>query len=536
MTDRVLFRERMSLRSIDLDDEHAYHRERQALHNACPHGPGVVLGLAVTVDDDLRQATVAPGVAVSDAGRILVLREAQSIALDASSSWSLWLVAVDDEGDAATVTRCEPDSPPCAGRGVRIADATESEAWRIPCALSASAIVEPSGRVDVQIGARALSDPFHFLIRTGDHARVGIRRTGLTTIDGTLRIGSDGGLTVGDRSSMRPAKLAFRAAAPSGRPWSVQYVRHPAEPEGIDALRVSSGPPGEAGTLEDRVEIGGWRNPFERLVTMATGRLLTIHGSLRVLGRFRLAPLEADPSNPIFKGLLLSATIMGFRHGAAEGHITVAIVGPTIVPTRETWTGVVRITKAVAGTDPQLLSMLVTIDDGIGTSYALGGLTPIEPGVWEKPIPHEWAQPATRRVGAIVTARKDELKIVGEATTTIVVERAPQVAPVFEGEMTVGEPAVGAVGVTNQSGRAIEVTAVEVQVLDGTVPLPSTVTPTAVHLEPDRKELIPVSIPASMVAGEHTVEVGVRYRWTTEQKPWTATSVVKIVFAPPPIP
>jgi cytoskeletal protein CcmA (bactofilin family) len=119
----------MYLCTADFRTEQIYHRYARELLNSGIFTPGVVEGLTVTLDGDAlpTQATVSPGRALDDGGRLMVLADDAQVPLDALVSGHIYSIIVnydeandDPPGDKATRTVEKPNvqlvaRPPAAG-------------------------------------------------------------------------------------------------------------------------------------------------------------------------------------------------------------------------------------------------------------------------------------------------------------------------------------------------------------------------------------------------------------------------------------
>jgi hypothetical protein len=94
------------LQEPDFTAEQEYHLDRQRRHNRHLHTPGIAHGLAVTAAVNTNSVSVAPGTAIDDQGRQVVLHEPATVGFDSSHNGQSVLVVISyaqEESDDATV-------------------------------------------------------------------------------------------------------------------------------------------------------------------------------------------------------------------------------------------------------------------------------------------------------------------------------------------------------------------------------------------------------------------------------------------------
>lgn len=92
------------LQEPDFTAEQEYHLDRQRRHNRQLHTPGIAHGLTVTVNTS--SVEVAPGTAIDDQGRQIVLHEPRTVGFedDFNGNWVLVVISYEqEESDVATV-------------------------------------------------------------------------------------------------------------------------------------------------------------------------------------------------------------------------------------------------------------------------------------------------------------------------------------------------------------------------------------------------------------------------------------------------
>jgi hypothetical protein len=85
ITERMNYYDGEFLKAVDFQTEQAYHVDRQRRHNQYLHTPGIANGLDVTATTGSSQVTVAPGTAVDDQGRQIILPGPGAATVDLSS-------------------------------------------------------------------------------------------------------------------------------------------------------------------------------------------------------------------------------------------------------------------------------------------------------------------------------------------------------------------------------------------------------------------------------------------------------------------
>jgi hypothetical protein len=260
---RVHYRDGQRLDAADLADEREYHRARRARHLLAPHRPGIVHGLQLEVDDG--SLVLHPGVAVDPAGRLIVVSVRHDLATSITSLLqaadpSQRRVAVllmarepparavfrgrrqcaaDDVGDRPDVCLILGDTTPPAGAvfvgAVTLTDGGAfdllADAEPVFAKQLGGAVYAPRGDVDLYIGARNQSDPYHLALRVRDEAtgatldRLAIGRDGWTRLTGALHL--LGGRARLDLATTDPAttlRLTARRPGPGGTAIAVKVV------------------------------------------------------------------------------------------------------------------------------------------------------------------------------------------------------------------------------------------------------------------------------------------------------------------------
>ncbi len=369
---RVHYFERQFLRTQDFADEQAYHIAMRRRHNIAHHTWGIVHGLELVAEEG--NLFVQPGMAVDGYGRELILAERQPLSIAAfvekgSDVLDVWLVynrvgsdvaprgyvGCGADGDAGFYrwqeqplvrlakpedptnprqpesvpagdldfdpSRTPPDDPQedwpvFLGRVLR-APANPDQPYSVDLAdrpyvgLVGEAVVAPSGRARVQIGAEQEADPWRFAVFVPDpeahpeaypaagqpQPSLGINAAGETTVNGHTTLHGDLTLAGGAiEFQVGPARSRSDPEAP--RPWRIyRYFRAASTPQESDVyeLRVEMAG-GTAG--RNQVVIGTWSADAETFVpclTIADDCTVTVHGNLVVEGSLIEQQKRADP-------------------------------------------------------------------------------------------------------------------------------------------------------------------------------------------------------------------------------------------------
>lgn len=360
---RVRYYERQFLRTQDFRDEQAYHLALGRRHNIAHHSWGIVFGLELEVDAEGR-LFVRPGMAVDGYGRELAVPERSNLDVglfDARDSNELDVALVYAQSAVGAAPppvkgcdttdrsadrirelpelRLEAHDPSFADvrapRGVPPGDIpfepgrappAESSEWPValgrlrrtrespdkPWAYSVvpsprpyaglvgEAIVAPSDRARVQVGAEQPDDPRRFAVFVQDPTNPALRGAPALAIEAGGKIELRGDATIHGDLTMDGGAIAFEvgpARARQARPW--QIYRHvetgPAQgapaPSGDAARREAS----EELRIEmqgggkglNRVVVGAWSvdtNAFAPCLTIADDCTVTVHGDLIVEG------------------------------------------------------------------------------------------------------------------------------------------------------------------------------------------------------------------------------------------------------------
>lgn len=359
---RVRYYERQFLRTQDFRDEQAYHLALGRRHNIAHHSWGIVFGLELEVDAEGRPF-IRPGMAVDGYGRELALPERRDVdtgLFDARDSDELDVALVYAQSAVGAAPppvrgcdtadrsadrirelpelRLEAHDPSFADvrapRGVPSGDIpfepgrtppAESSEWPValgrlrrtrespekPWAYSVvpsarpyaglvgEAIVAPSGRARVQVGAEQPDNPRRFAVFMQDPASPALPVAPALAIEADGKIELRGDATIHGDLTMDGGAIAFEvgpARARQARPW--QIYRHvetgpaqgPPAPSGDAAKEASEELRIEmqgGGKGLNRVVIGAWSvdtNTFAPCLTIADDCTVTVHGDLIVEG------------------------------------------------------------------------------------------------------------------------------------------------------------------------------------------------------------------------------------------------------------
>ena len=207
---RVSYRERQRLSAADLEAEQAYLLDLDARHNLRQHSAGIVRGLFLGTD--LAGAPVVhPGLAVDSLGReVLIFADTPIAGVEGEGCFDVWLL------------HCRMPGPEPCGRGtfqrwnehaiviatpVGDGDDPVSPAddavhlGRLNCpspdgafiSAIAARVVDPAGRVSLQVGPAAGRDRNGFVVTATDAAgtaitRLAIDRQGTNLVHGTVNL------------------------------------------------------------------------------------------------------------------------------------------------------------------------------------------------------------------------------------------------------------------------------------------------------------------------------------------------------------
>jgi len=374
---RVHYFARQFLRPQDFSDEQAYHIAMRRRHNIAHHLWGIVRGLELAVEGDA--LFVQPGIAVDGYGRELILSARRPLPTGAfvdkgSDVLEVWLV-YDRVGsnqappgyagcgpsgevpfyrwqeqplirldipDPAFLNRRAPKSVPVGDLNFdpsRTPPDDPTDDWpvflgqlrrdpsnpaqpysvdpadRPYVGLVGEAVLAPSGRARVQIGAELQTDPRRFAVFVPEADGGVDPLPPRLEIDGEGKVGIRGDATLQGNLIMAGGTIEWRAGtrAPQALPWRVYRVE--GATAGAHELRIEMARPAAGGQLGlNQVVIGSWSaedQQFHPCLTIADDCTVTVHGNLIVQGHIEQADRAPAALSPEANRFLLTSFLSG---------------------------------------------------------------------------------------------------------------------------------------------------------------------------------------------------------------------------------
>ncbi|WP_192582112.1 hypothetical protein [Rhodococcus wratislaviensis] len=216
---------------------------------------------------------------------------------------------------------------------------------RVYAGLRGEAVVAPSGRARLQIGAESSTDTTRFAVATeqadttGNEAtpgqavhgsrlphttRLGVDAAGNVSVCGTTTLGGD---LVIHPPTQAPAdthtgiRFAHTDEPIAASPWTFYRTRVVRSGRFVDQLRIEIGHPGDGGDpTRNRFVVGTRDAPdvFHPCLTVNADCTVIAHDDIKVRGQLRRSPASVDRNDPRYAGAAVDGFVQGFV-GAARG-------------------------------------------------------------------------------------------------------------------------------------------------------------------------------------------------------------------------
>jgi hypothetical protein len=219
---------------------------------------------------------------------------------------------------------------------------------RVCAGLRGEAVLAPSGRARIQVGAESSNDTTRFAIATeqvkvtGKQAaqgqtphilltpRLGVDAAGDVSVRGTTTLGAD--LVIHPSQQAHADTPAGMTFAPIDEPtvaspWTFYRTQVDRNGRSVDQLRIEIAHPGEGGDpTRNRFVVGTYdQYGFRPCLTVNADRTVIAHHDVTVDGSLRRSPSGVDRNDPRYASAAIDGFVQGFL-GAAHG-ITHRIVG-----------------------------------------------------------------------------------------------------------------------------------------------------------------------------------------------------------------
>ncbi|MDI9978799.1 hypothetical protein [Rhodococcus sp. IEGM 1307] len=424
---RVRFTEGQFLGADDLLEEQAYRENAERRHRLGGHSWGIVSGLQLAHSG--RAFSVMPGVAIDGYGRAVAVTAPIRIEVDVDTRGQrdVWLSleSTSNRGDVATVclTPADPDTldprHPVGVPPTDVASRPHSAVWsppgpwpvylgtvcwndqsisttadnRVCVGLRGEAVVAPSGRARMQIGAESSNDTTRFAVATEQVKATGNQATQdevahgkpfpLTTrlcVDATGNVSVCGTTTLGGDLVIHPPakasadthtgiKFAHTQEPVAASPWTLYRTRVVRQGRSVDQLRIEIAHPGDGGDPTRNRFIVGTRDAsdesdvFHPCLTVNADCTVIAHDCIEVRGQLRRSPASVDRNDPRYAGAAVDGFVQGFTSAARgiAGVLTDIVLAVTVssddTPTQgENFSYAVTVTNSgsVAATSGQI--------------------------------------------------------------------------------------------------------------------------------------------------------------------------------------